>query len=513
MSDSRTKNARRNIYASLFNKLITMVLPFWTRSAIIYFVGVLYLGLNGLFTSILLVLSLAELGVGSAMVFSMYKPVAEGDDETVCALLNLYRKLYRLIGTAILVLGLLFTPFIKLVIHGDIPTDTNIYILYLIALFNTVVSYFLFAYKTSVLAATQRMDITTNTTTALTVLSGLLQILLLFLFKNYYYYCIVTPVATVAGNLIRSRIVDKMYPQYTCHGEVSKELKAEIKKRVLGLCIYRISAAMRYSLDSLVLSAFLGLTVLAKYNNYFVIMNAIVGVMEMLTSNTTSSIGNSIVLESQEKNYKDFRRIQLAFMWLSGICTVCMFCIYQPFMEMWVGKDLMFNDTVMTVFCAYFFCNRWGDICYTYRQGAGLWWEDRYRPMVEAVVNLTFNIILVQVIGVVGVMLSTIIGLLFINSIWGSRVLFKHYFTDYKQSKYLLELLIFTLATAAACAVCGGLCSLLPAVPGRSVLGVLFLLVRGGICVTVGNLILWLSYRKLPQYPDAMQLVKAVIKR
>ncbi|MBR0365560.1 MAG: polysaccharide biosynthesis protein, partial [Clostridia bacterium] len=140
MSSTRTQNAKRNIYASLVNKVIAMLLPFLTRSAIIYFVGALYLGLNGLFTSILSVLSLAELGIGSAMVFSMYEPIAKGDTETVCALLKLYEKIYRIIGTVILVFGLALTPFITKIIHGDIPTDTNIYILYLVSLSNTVVS-------------------------------------------------------------------------------------------------------------------------------------------------------------------------------------------------------------------------------------------------------------------------------------------------------------------------------------------------------------------------------------
>lgn len=508
---TRTQNAKRNIYASLINKLITMLLPFVTRSAIIYFVGVLYLGLNGLFTSILSVLALAELGVGSAMVFSMYEPIAKNDTDTVCALLNLYKKIYRIIGIVILTLGIIFTPFITKVIHGDIPTDTNIYILYLISLFNTSISYFLFAYKTSLLAANQRMDITTNTNTALTISGSIIQILLLCVFKNYYFYCIVTPITTISGNLIRGRIVDKMYPQYKCRGEVSEELKEEIKKRVFGLFIYRVSAVMRYSLDSLVLSSFLGLEVLAKYNNYFVIMNAIVGVMDIVTANTTASIGNSIALEIQEKNYNDFQKIQLIFMWLSGVFAVLMFCIYQPFMRLWVGKELMFDNLTMTVFCIYFFTNRWGDICYTYRQSAGLWWEDRYRPIIEAVVNLTLNIILVQIIGVVGVMLSTIIGLLFINSIWGSKILFQHYFTKYKQSKYLLELLWFTLVTVIAGAVCGVICNLLPSAE-RSFMAFIYIGVRGAICAVVANAIFWLGYRKLPQYSDMVALAKQILK-
>ena len=511
MSSTRTQNAKRNIYASLVNKVIAMLLPFLTRSAIIYFVGVLYLGLNGLFTSVLSVLSLAELGIGSAMVFSMYEPIAKGDTETVCALLNLYKKIYRIIGAVILTVGLALTPFITKIIHGDIPTDTNIYILYLISLSNTVVSYFLFAYKTSLLAASQRMDITTNITTVITTLTGLLQILLLAVFRSYYFYCILTPIATIAENLIRSYVVDKKYPQYKCAGEVSPELKTEIKKRVFGLFIYRLSRVMRYSLDSLVLSKFLGLLILAKYNNYFVIMNSIVGIMDIMTANTTASIGNSIVLESLEKNYNDFKRIQLIYMWIAGVFTVALFCIYQPFMRIWVGSELMFDDLTMSVFCIYFFTNRCGDICYTYRQSAGLWWEDRYRPIVEAVANLTLNIILVQIIGVTGVMLSTIIGLVFINAIWGSRILFKHYFTGYKQSSYLLELLLYTVVTTAACAASGAICSLLPQL-GRTFAGFALIAARGVICMVVSNAIFWIVYRKMPQYRNMLALAKKIVR-
>ncbi len=511
MSNTRTQNARRNIYASLVNKVVTLILPFLTRSAIIYFVGVLYLGLNGLFTSILSVLSLAELGIGSAMVFSMYEPIAKNDTETVCALLNLYKKIYRIIGTVILVLGLAFTPFITKVIHGDIPTDTNIYILYLISLANTVISYFMFAYKNSLLAATQRMDVTTNITTVMATIANLVQILLLSIFRNYYFYCIVTPFVTISENIIRAHFANKLYPEYQCRGEVSSELKTEIKKRVFGLFIYRLSRVMRYSLDSLVLSTFLGLTVLAKYNNYFLIMNSIVGVMDIMTNNITASIGNSIALETQEKNYNDFRKIQLIYMWAAGFCTAALFCLYQPFMRMWVGEELMFDGLIMSVFCIYFFINRCGDVCYTYRQSAGLWWEDRYRPIVEAVVNLTLNIILVQIIGVVGVMLSTIIGLVFINAIWGSKILFKHYFTNFKQSKYLLELLMFIVVTTVACAVCGAICHIMPVID-RSFKAIVFLGIRGIISVIVSNLIFWLAYRKLPQYSDMVKLAKKMVK-
>ena len=157
--ESRTLNAKRNMLASLINRIVSMLLPFVTRTIFIYSLGSLYLGLNSIFSSVLSVLSLAELGVGTAMVYSMYKPIANGDAETVCALLNLYRKIYRIIGAVILVLGLAFTPFLPHIIKGAVPADINLYVLYFINLFSTVVSYFLFAYKNSLLTASQRMDV------------------------------------------------------------------------------------------------------------------------------------------------------------------------------------------------------------------------------------------------------------------------------------------------------------------------------------------------------------------
>ena len=313
MASTRTQNARRNIYASIANKSVSMLMPFVTRTAIIYFVGVLYLGLNGLFTSILSVLSLAELGVGAAMVFSMYEPIAKNDDETVCALLNLYKKIYRIIGTVILGAGLLFTPFVTKVIHGEIPSDTNIYILYLISLSNTVVSYFLFAYKTSLLAANQRMDVTTNISTILSIVVTIVQIALLAVFRSYYAYCIVTPISTIAGNLIRSRMADKMFPQYKCAGQVSHELKQEIKKRVFGLAIYRISSVMRYSLDSLVLSAFLGCIFYFKYegklilNSFNQLSIYIVNQLDSDIQESQKYINNKI---KTDKNMEDINKIE-----------------------------------------------------------------------------------------------------------------------------------------------------------------------------------------------------------
>lgn len=305
-NNSRIKNAKRNMLWALINKVVTMFLPFATRTAVIYSLGSLYLGLNTLFSSILTILSLAELGFGSAMVFSMYEPLAKGDAASVNALLRLYRKIYRIIGLTVLTIGLAVMPFLQTMISGDVPADVSIYVLYLTYLVNTVLSYFLFAYKESLLTANQRNDVSSNIATVVSVTTNLVQLMALFAYRNYYLYVIVYPAMTAIKNLITNHYVNKMYPQYFCDGVLDKDTLSDIRKRVSGLFIYRICYVFRDTFDSIVLSAFLGLVVLAKYNNYYYIVTTITGFLTIIKNSISAGVGNSIALESEEKNYHDF---------------------------------------------------------------------------------------------------------------------------------------------------------------------------------------------------------------
>ena len=309
---------------------------------------------------------------------------------------------------------------------------------------------------------------------------------------------------------MRSAVIDKIFPQYRCRGTVDGEQKEAIKKHVSGLFIFKVCNTLRNSLDSVIISASLGLTLLAQYNNYYFLMNTISGFLGIISSSISSGIGNSIATETQEKNYKDFTKMQLLYMWISGFCTVSLFCLFQPFMKLWLEEEWMFDNTTMAIFCVYFLINRWGDMCYAFRQGAGLWWHDRIRPIVEVAVNLVISIILVRIIGVSGVLIGTIVGLVVFNAFWGSRTLFKHYFTKYKQSRYLGRLLFYTVVTAVAAVATAALCQLLPIVEW-SVLGIVSFLLRGILCLIVPNVLFFICYRKLPEFSDATQMVKNVL--
>ena len=282
-----------------------------------------------------------------------------------------------------------------------------------------------------------------------------------------------------------------MYPQYRCEGSVSKSEIDNIKKRVAGMFLHKVSFVFRNSLDSIVISAFLGLEILGQYNSYYFIINAISGIMILVSNSVTASVGNSIVVESKKKNYADFKKLQLLYMWLTSWLTVGFVGCLQPFIKLWLGKNMMFDDGIMVIFCVYFFSIHFSRVCHIYRDAAGLWWQDRYRPIVETVVNLSLNILLVRFIGVSGVMLSTIFCIVFIEGTWGTRILFKHYFTEEKQSVYMLKLLWTWIITAVAGTACYFVCKAinLNGIPAIIVYGIVATIIANAVHA-VGNSIL-----------------------
>ena len=515
---SRTQNARRNIVTSVINKLVIMLTNFVMRTILIWFLGKVYLGLDSLFTSILQILSLSELGISSAMVYSMYKPLAKGDTVTICALLKLYRTVYRVIAVAMIVIGVAIIPFLHFIVKEELPEGLNLYWLYLINLGNTVLSYLLFSYRSSLFTADQKYSINNNIYSIFKIGTTLIQIIAIFLLKDfksvaYYLYTLALPLTTIIKNLVLYYLSNKMYPQYKCEGTVPKETIDGIKKRVAGMFLHKVSFVFRNSLDSIVISGFLGLEILGQYNSYYFIINAISGVMILVSNSVTASVGNSIVVESKEKNYADFNKLQLLYMWLTCWITVGFVGCLQPFIKKWVGEGMMFNDVIMVMFCVYFFSIHFVRVCHIYRDAAGLWWHDRYRPVVETVTNLSLNVLLVYLAQklklhgyeVSGVMLSTIFCIVFIEGTWGTRILFKHYFTEEKQSKYMMRLLWSWILTAIAGAICYVICMYIP------LTGIPAIIVYGIIATVIANIIYALGSSMLPEFKPAVRFALKLV--
>ena len=388
MRIERTKNTLRNIIFGFGYRLLNIILPFISRTAILYILGEQYLGLSSLFTSILSFLSLADLGVGGAMVYSMYKPIAENDTKTIRALLNLYLKFYRIIGTVILVLGLCLIPFLKVLVHEELPGDVNIYVLYILYLINTCLSYWLFAYKSALLQAYQRNDVESKIAMVITPLSYIFMLGALFLTHNYYAYVIWLPFFTIVTNLVRMIYVNKYFPELRPQGHISQELRASIVKKVTALLGTKLNTVVLNAADNIVMAAYFGLTTIGIYGNYYYIMSSIIGFLGICYSAMTAGLGNSIALESVDKNYNDFMKFSFINSWLVGWCTICLVCLYQPFMYLWAGKDLMFPFYIVLEFGLYFYVYQIRKIPVTYKDAAGIWWEDRFRPYVSMIVQV-----------------------------------------------------------------------------------------------------------------------------
>ncbi len=350
MKIERTKNAGRNIIFGSVLKIYQIAIPFLMRTAMIYFMGVQYLGLNSLFTSILQVLNLAELGVGSAMVYSMYKPIAEDDSETICALVRLYRMYYNVIGAVIAVLGILLTPFIPNLIKSDLPAKLNIYVLYLLNLAATVLSYWLFAYKNSLFQAHQRVDVTSKITLITNTIQYAVQLAVIFWLKDYYIYVLAALFTQIITNVITAVAADKMYPNYKPKGKLDKKAVKDINQRIKDLFTSKLGMVIINSADTVIISAFLGLTVLAVYQNYYFVLTSVIGFVTIIFQACTAGIGNSVIVESKEKNFNDLKKFTFLIAWLAGFCTCCFLCLYQPFMKIWVGDKLMLGFQQLSVF-------------------------------------------------------------------------------------------------------------------------------------------------------------------
>jgi len=507
MTSTRIKNVQRNAIWSAVNQLVVLLMSFLSRTTLIYVLGNLYLGLNGLFSSILSMLALAELGFGAAMVFSMYEPLAKGDSELVCALLNLYRKIYRIIGIIILVGGLAMMPFLPRLIKGEVPADVNLYVIYLVFLGNSVLSYFLYAYKQSLLIADQRTDITSNIASLVSIASNGMQIVVLLLFRNYYAFCILFPIFTIISNLVTHAVTNRRYPQYQCHGTIERNRLVDIKKRVMGLFLYKLCYVFRDSIDNIFISAYLGLTLLGQYSNYIYISTTLIGVFAIIKTSITASVGNSIVEESVEKNYHDFKKGMALYMWFSIWATACLLSLYQPFIALWTGAGNVLAWSIMALIVSRFFCYSLGDMCAVYRHAGGLWWHDRFRPITESIVKVILNFALISTIGLAGALISTIFCLIFINSIWASWVLYRYYFKPFSQWEYIGRIIFYILVAITTAGITALLCHYIP------LEGIGGLISRAAVCLIVPPTMLFATFRLLPEFPAARQMFLRLLHR
>lgn len=442
VNENNLDNARSGFLHGLFNMFANILLPFISRTIVIKILGTEFLGLGGLFSSILNVLNLSELGIGAAISFMLYKPIAQGDVEHVNALLSFYKKCYRIIGCVVLIMGIGCIPILPQLIKGAYPENVNLYAIYLIYLSQSVLSYFLFAYKTVLLTANQRYDIFVFVQTFTKILITFFQIILLLSFRTYYAYIILLPVSSLLQNIFDNYFIVKLFPQYSAKGIIQKDEKKDFLKRVIGAFSTKIGEIIYLSADQIIISAILGLKVLGIYTNYYYIITSLIAIFAIFHNTVRPILGRHVAIKPVEENFDEFRTINYGYGLFSIWCSCCLLVLYQPFMKVWVGEEAMFENNMIILFSIYFFTGRLSSVLGIYRDSCGIWWEGKFVSLIGGFGNLLINLILVHFIGLLGILISSIIMSLFITLPGYFKILFKNYFCNAMYKKiFLLDII------------------------------------------------------------------------
>ncbi len=506
MKIEREKNAIKGTVTGIASQIVNVLFPFAIRSVFIRIIGIDYAGLDTLFKSVLQILNLTELGVGSALVFNMYKPITTGNKVKICALMKLYKVYYGAIGVAILAIGIALTPFLPTLIKGDIPSDLNLYVLYYLNLGVSVVSYWLFSYRSAILNAHQRIDVINIVTIIVNTTKYVLQITSIFIFKNYYIYLIISLLSQIILNVITAFAANKMFPDYQPRGSIPLDERKEINAMVRDLFTAKVGGVVLTSVDTIVISRFLGLRLLAIYNNYYYIMTALFAFFMVFYNACRAGIANELIIEGEEKKVRDFNKLTFIVFFCLNVCVSCLLNLFQPFMKMWIGTDYLLEDSSVVLFCIYYVVYEIPVFWSVYKDAAGVWRQDRFRPLIGAIVNLAVNIMLVNIIGINGVIISTIISEVFICIPWLLYTLKKNVL-PLQLKEVAIKTMAYIGCMLLSAAVTNFTCGLV------SFQGVLELVIKLIISTLISALLWCVIFCRFNEFTESLHMLRRITER
>ncbi len=506
MTQSRVKNSAKNTFFAALNMLVQILLKFAVRIVFVRFLSVEYLGLNTLFSNILQVLSLAELGVGGAIVYSMYKPVADGDTEKIKSLIGIYKKFYWIIGGVITVVGLAIIPLLPYLMNGGTTLEVNLNLVYVIYLFNTSAGYF-FAHRRALIFANQRNDIETKVSSVCLIALNAVQLIVLALSRNYLLYIAVLPLFTLIESVAITVISHRLYPAIRGKApKLSDTDKKELVKNTAAMVGHKLGGVAVNSTDNIFISAFLGLTALGLYSNYAYITTILTSVLTLIVTATRASIGNLIAAGNKQRAYEVFCDLSYFLFAFLIFCFSCYTALAQDFVSIFFGEELVLPFATMLLIGINFYVMQSRAIIGAFRETTGLFWKDRYKPFFEVAINIGLDFALVIAIGLPGIVIATIVSNVVCNLTVEPFIVFKYYFNKSVKKYYLVYILLVFVA-AAVCAVTFTVGYFIPAN------GVLMLIVKAVVCaVTSGALILVCSL-PLKQFRNWLKILKGFLRK
>ncbi len=507
MSASRTKNATRTFAFGAIGKVVAIIFPFIIRTIIIKKLGNEYAGITSLFTSVLTILNIAELGIHSAIGFCLYKPVAQNDTDAINALMGLLRKLYLIIGCIMLGAGLIVLPFLEHLIAGTPPAGMNIYILYLIYLANVVVSYFGSAYKQTLFEVHQRGDLNHKIMLVTEIGKYVLQILVLVVFVDYYYYALLLPIATIVVNILTHVVSRKQYPHIVPRGKVPAQTKRVIKNKVMFLSVNSISASVTNSMSGIIISGVLGLAANGLYGNYTYIYTAIISILVIAYRAILPGVGNSLQTDSIGKIGELYNTIGFLTFWTATWCSACLLSLYQPFVTVWVGEENLLSMAVVVLSVLFFYVNALKlSLSNIYIPSAGLWNKTMLRQILTTVATLGLTVLLVGRFEFEGVAFASFFPIAVIGLPLDIQVVYK-YVLKQNPLKGIITMLFQFIVSVGICAATYYANSFIP------LDGILGLLVRGCVCVVLPNILMVILFFRKREFAAVVNKARALIFR
>lgn len=527
-SKSRARNTMLNTIAGFGEKIATILTGFVMRSIFIRMLGIEYVGVSSLFTDILSALSLAELGISSAITYAMYKPVAQADHEKIAMLINFYKRAYQVVAAIIMGVGLLLVPFLGYLVK-DVPKEieNQIVLIYLLYVANSAVSY-LIIYKTSLLTAHQEHRYVSIVNIIGTLARVAVEAVILFALQNvleptprFIVYLCAGIVMTRLQNYAASKVAEKRYPELKAHkdAKLPKEEQKKIFKDIRALMIYKVCNSLLRSVDSVIISVMFGTVHVGFMGNYTLVTKRVNNVVNQFYNSASPSIGNLATQSDSEKQYKTFKTMQFMAFWMCCFCAVSFFVLLDPFMHLWLGSTkYVLGPAVSAVIALNFYLSSIVHPVGNFRNSNGLFVQGKYRPIIMLVINVVLSVVLAlwwgengenPTAGMVGIKLATAIAQIVTLQWFDPYLVYRHVFKK-KVSTYFITVISQLLFTAACCAGVYGLGVLLENT-GMNVY--LLFLVKALLCVAVPNLLIVLIYFRRDEFKDLVAIIKKLIAR
>lgn len=500
---SRSEYTVLNMASGLGGYAVNIVLGFVSRMFFTRVFSPEYLGISGLFTNVLNMLSLAELGIGSAIVYALYSPIAKNDKGKIASLVQFYGRCYRIIAAVVAVVGLALVPFLDLIIKEKPNIDENFYLIYLIYLFNSVSGY-LFAYRATLLTASQKSYILNIVNNISVIIQHLIQIVLMLSTGNYIVYLITFAVFNLIQNIVSSEIAKRHYP---CIKEkniapLDKAEKRSLIRNIRALTINKIGGLLVNSTDNIIITYFDGLVATGLASNYTLFSTSINSLLKIIFGSVNASVGNHNAVESEESRHNLFKSINLANFWMYGWAAIGIFVVATDAVALMFGESYILPQSIPFIIALNFYMVGMQNAVWTYINTQGLFRPGRYLVLLTAAINLVASILLGKAWGLFGILFASALSRLLTNTWYSPYALYKHGF-HLPVRHYFIKYIMYAVILVATGSLCWFICSFI-----NFEILLANVLLKFVVCCIVPNLVFFVIFGRTREFKTLTGFVK-----